>query len=135
MTCTDVAHANCDLGRVRGASAPPLLYRRPVRVLAETCVSRQDGDSSGKRGATNLEAVAEDFSARLTALSKVHSAVFQADGESIPIAEIVDLTFNPYRQKGASRIDARGPAVTLSRTADTTLALLPARADQERDQI
>lgn len=76
-----------------------------------------------RRGATNLDAVAEDFGARLNALSKVHSAVFQADGDSISIAEIVDLTFDPYRQMGVSRIEADGPMVTLSRAAGTTLAL------------
>lgn len=76
-----------------------------------------------RRGATDLDAVAADFGARLNALSKVHSAVFHADGESIPIAEIAALTFDPYRMMGVSRIEARGPEVTLSRAAGTTLAL------------
>ena len=53
-----------------------------------------------RRGATSLDAVAEDFGARLNALSKVHSAVFQADGDSVSIAEIAELTFDPYRQMG-----------------------------------
>lgn len=76
-----------------------------------------------RRGATSLDAVAEDFGARLNALSKVHSAVFHAEGDSISIAEIADLTFDPYRQMGVSRIEADGPMVMLSRDAGTTLAL------------
>lgn len=76
-----------------------------------------------RRGATSVDAVAEDFGARLNALSNVHSAVFHADGDTISIGEIVDLTFDPYRQMGVSRIEAGGPAVILSRAAGTTLAL------------
>ncbi|MDB5737763.1 MAG: hypothetical protein JWO65_1431 [Sphingomonas bacterium] len=76
-----------------------------------------------RRGAAGVEALAEDFSGRLQALSSVHSAVFQAEGESISIAEIAALTFDPYRQKGTSRIEAHGPPVTLTGAAGTTLAL------------
>jgi two-component sensor histidine kinase len=76
-----------------------------------------------RRGAANVEALAEDFSGRLQALSSVHSAVFQAEGKSISIAEIAALTFDPYRQKGTSRIEAHGPPVTLTGAAGTTLAL------------
>lgn len=76
-----------------------------------------------RRGATTIEQVTEDFNGRLDALSKVHSAVFHAEGETISIAEIVGLTFDPYRMMGRSRIVADGPAVTLTRVAGTTLAL------------
>jgi two-component sensor histidine kinase len=76
-----------------------------------------------RRGAETVDALAEDFGARLNALSKVHSAVFQAEDEAISLAEIVDLTFLPYRKNGVSRIEACGPAVTLTSAAGTTLAL------------
>ncbi len=76
-----------------------------------------------RRGATSVEALAGDFGARLMALSNVHSAVFEAKGESISIAEIAQLTFDPYRQMGISRIDAAGPPIMLTREAGTTLAL------------
>ncbi|MBC9033714.1 sensor histidine kinase [Sphingomonas sp. JC676] len=76
-----------------------------------------------RRGADDVDALAEDFGARLHALSRVHSAVFQAEGETISIAEIAALTFDPYRQMGISRIEAHGPPVTLRRDAGTTLAL------------
>lgn len=76
-----------------------------------------------RRGAATIEQVTEDFTSRLEALSKVHSAVFRADGETISVAEIVDLTFNPYRVTGQSRIVTEGPSVTLTRAAGTTLAL------------
>ncbi|WCP13269.1 hypothetical protein sphantq_01688 [Sphingobium sp. AntQ-1] len=76
-----------------------------------------------RRGATSVDALADDFGARLTALSNVHSAVFEAKGEAISIAEIARLTFDPYRQMGVSRIDASGPSVMLTREAGTTLAL------------
>jgi two-component sensor histidine kinase len=76
-----------------------------------------------RRGAVNIEALADDFDGRLQALSRVHSAVFQAEGESISIADIAALTFEPYRQTGVSRIETHGPPVTLTRAAGTTLAL------------
>ncbi|AHE53034.1 sensor histidine kinase [Sphingomonas sanxanigenens] len=76
-----------------------------------------------RRGAQDIDALAEDFGGRLQALSRVHSAVFQAEGESISIAEVAALTFDPYRQMGVSRIVVQGPPVTLTRAAGTTLAL------------
>ena len=76
-----------------------------------------------RRGATGIEALADDFSARLNALAKVHSAMFQADGESITIADVVELTFGPYRVLGESRIESAGPQIVLNRSAGTTLAL------------
>ncbi|MDB5708283.1 MAG: hypothetical protein JWL96_353 [Sphingomonas bacterium] len=75
------------------------------------------------RGAADVEALGEDFRARLHALARVHSAVFEAQGESISIAEVAALTFDPYRQAGVSRIEVHGPPVTLTRDAGTTLAL------------
>jgi two-component sensor histidine kinase len=76
-----------------------------------------------RRGAEDVDGLAEDFGGRLHALSNVHSAVFQAEGGSISIAEVAALTFDPYRQMGVSRIEAHGPPVTLTREAGTTLAL------------
>lgn len=76
-----------------------------------------------RRGADTLEAFSEDFRGRLGALSNVHSAVFQAEGEAVPIDEIVDLTFAPYRLSGTSRVITDGPRIMLSREAATTLAL------------
>lgn len=76
-----------------------------------------------QRGATSVEELVDDFRGRLGALDKVHSAVFQSEGESISVAEIAELTFEPYRLTGKDRIVAHGPAVLLSREAGTTLAL------------
>ncbi|VVS96489.1 sensor histidine kinase [Rhizobium sp. EC-SD404] len=76
-----------------------------------------------RRGATSIEALAEDFRGRLGALDKVHSAVFHSDGENVSIAEIAKLTFDPYVHDGDARIAASGPAVLLNREAGTTLAL------------
>lgn len=75
------------------------------------------------RGAVSLNHFAEDFSGRLTALANVHTAVFQADGESVELAQVADLTFKPYRTTDRDRITAEGPAVILEREAATTLAL------------
>lgn len=76
-----------------------------------------------RRGTTSLDGFAEDFRGRLDALSKVHSAVFHADGEAVSIGAIVDLTFEPYRLVGKNRVVTDGPAFMLSREAGTTLAL------------
>ena len=76
-----------------------------------------------RRGASNIEGLADDFTARLGALAKVHSAMFQADGESISIGDVVELTFGPYRVLNESRIECEGPPVVLNRSAGTTLAL------------
>ena len=76
-----------------------------------------------QRGATSVEALAEDFRGRLGALDKVHSAVFHADGDTVSIAEIAALTFEPYSLSSKDRIVAEGPPVILSREAGTTLAL------------
>lgn len=76
-----------------------------------------------RRSADTLDAFSEDFRGRLGALSNVHSAVFHSDGEAVSIQEIVDLTFEPYRLPGHSRVVTEGPRVMLSREAGTTLAL------------
>ena len=76
-----------------------------------------------QRRADTLETFAEDFRGRLTALSNVHSAVFQAEGEAVSIQEIVDLTFEPYRLSGDERVLTDGPRVMLDREGGTTLAL------------
>jgi two-component sensor histidine kinase len=75
------------------------------------------------RGATSLDAFAEDFRGRLGALAKVHSAVFHAVGENVTVREIADLTFGPYHLTGEDRISSSGPTVMLHREAGTTLAL------------
>jgi two-component sensor histidine kinase len=76
-----------------------------------------------QRRADTLDGFSEDFRGRLGALSNVHSAVFNSDGEAVSIQEIVDLTFEPYRLPGDGRVVAEGPQVMLSREAGTSLAL------------
>lgn len=76
-----------------------------------------------RRRATGMEQLASDFEGRLSALANVHSAVFRAGGESVPITEVVDSTFAPYRGDGEQRIVAEGPELTLTKEAGTTLAL------------
>ena len=76
-----------------------------------------------RRGATSADQLAEDFAGRLTALSKVHSIVFEADGEAVDLAEIVARTCSPYRDDGGDRIVAQGPPIQVKRDAGMTLAL------------
>ena len=76
-----------------------------------------------RRGAETLDTFSADFRGRLAALSNVHSAVFQANGEAVSIQEMVELTFEPYRLDGEERVVSDGPTVMLSREAGTTLAL------------
>mgnify|MGYP001474755730 CR=1 FL=1 len=76
-----------------------------------------------RRGADTLQELSEDFEGRLLALSNVHSAVFQAMGDSVSIYEITDLTFAPYRSKGAERVTTKGPELRLTGESSTTLAL------------
>jgi two-component sensor histidine kinase len=76
-----------------------------------------------RRGAETIDEFADDFRGRLDALSKVHSAVFHATGDVVSMAEIVDLTFEPYRASGSDRALAAGPPFILGRQAGTTLAL------------
>jgi two-component sensor histidine kinase len=76
-----------------------------------------------RRGAGTLDEFAEDFRGRLDALANVHSAVFHATGDVVSMADIVELTFEPYRLPGRARVLAEGPPFLLSRPAGTTLAL------------
>jgi two-component sensor histidine kinase len=76
-----------------------------------------------RRRATSLDQLAEDFEGRLGALANVHSAVFRAGGESVPLGEVVDIIFAPYRAKGEDRIVVEGPPLTITKEAGTTLAL------------
>lgn len=76
-----------------------------------------------RRGADSLDEFAEDFGGRLEALAKVHSAVFHATDDAVPIGDIVDLTIEPYRNSGRERIAASGPEVVLKSNVATSLAL------------
>lgn len=76
-----------------------------------------------QRRAHSIEALTADFRGRLDALSKVHSAVFEADDEIVSIEEIVGITFEPYNLKDGDRIVTSGPPVMMKREAATTLAL------------
>jgi two-component sensor histidine kinase len=76
-----------------------------------------------KRGATTVDDLAGDFTGRLQALSNVHTAVFEAGGEEVPLSAIVDLTVSPYNSDGLNRIDANGPDMIVTREAGTTIAL------------
>jgi two-component sensor histidine kinase len=76
-----------------------------------------------RRGASSIDELTDDFTGRLTALADVHSAVFRADGETVSIGEIVNLTFAPYSVSGKDRVATRGPNLILTREAGTTLAL------------
>lgn len=47
------------------------------------------------RSATSIDKLAEDFSGRLNALSAVHSAVFEAGGETVDLADIINEPVRP----------------------------------------
>lgn len=79
--------------------------------------------SMTRRNADSLEDFSEDFAGRLGALANIHALAFQADGEAVELAHVVDLTLKPYRTSDEDRIHAEGPAVALRREAATTLAL------------
>jgi two-component sensor histidine kinase len=76
-----------------------------------------------RRKAPSLEQFAHDFSGRLRALSNVHSAVFEAGGERVGLADVVERTCRPYRIEGDDRIACEGPEIEVRREAGTTLAL------------
>lgn len=76
-----------------------------------------------RRNATSLPEFAHDFSGRLKALSNVHSAVFEAGGETVDLANVINRTCMPYRIDGGDRITAEGPPVEIRHDAGTTLAL------------
>ena len=59
-------------------------------------------------GADSVDGLAEDFSGRLTALSNVHSVVFNAGGDEAQLNDIIDATVAPYRVEGrVSRVRPR----------------------------
>lgn len=76
-----------------------------------------------RRRATSMDQLANDFEGRLGALANVHSAVFRAGGESVPLGEVVDIIFSPYRADGEERIVVEGPPLTITKESGTTLAL------------
>lgn len=76
-----------------------------------------------RRGAHSVDELAEEFEGRLNALANVHAAVFQAGGDAVSLATVIDLTFLPYRSEGESRFSVHGPDVTITGQAGTTLAL------------
>ncbi|TKT69057.1 sensor histidine kinase [Rhizobium sp. LC145] len=76
-----------------------------------------------RRNVTSVDQLADDFSGRLTALSNVHSAVFDAGGETVDLADIIERTCLPYRSGGKDRIIAKGSSVHVGRDAGTTIAL------------
>ncbi|MET3580005.1 two-component sensor histidine kinase [Mesorhizobium robiniae] len=76
-----------------------------------------------RRGATSADGLAEDFKGRLRALSNVHSAVFAAGGETVPLMDVANSILAPYSSDRQSRVIIEGPEVLLSREAGTTLAL------------
>ncbi|MER8825862.1 sensor histidine kinase [Mesorhizobium sp. M0938] len=76
-----------------------------------------------RRGATSADGLAEDFKGRLRALSNVHSAVFAAGGETVPLMDVANSILAPYSSERQSGVIIEGPEVLLSREAGTTLAL------------
>lgn len=76
-----------------------------------------------RRGADSVDGLAEDFSGRLTALSNVHSVVFNAGGEEAQLNDIIDATVAAYRVMGRSNIKTGGPDILVPRSVGTTLAL------------
>lgn len=76
-----------------------------------------------RRGASSVDGLAEDFAGRLTALSNVHSVVFNAGGEEAQLKDIIGATVAPYRAEGPSSIHTSGPDILVPRGVGTTLAL------------
>lgn len=76
-----------------------------------------------RRGADSVDGLAEDFAGRLTALSNVHSVVFNAGGDEAQLNDIIDATVAPYRVEGRSNIQSSGPDILVPRSVGTTLAL------------
>jgi len=95
------------------------LNHRVKNILA-TVVSIFD---MTRRSATSADGLAEDFKGRLKALSNVHSAVFAAGGETVPLLDVANSILAPYNSAGRSGITIEGPDILLSREAGTTLAL------------
>jgi two-component sensor histidine kinase len=76
-----------------------------------------------RRGATSIDGLSEDFAGRLTALSNVHAVAFDEGADEITLAQVVGSTFAPYRSHERSAIQISGPAIFVSRSAGTTIAL------------
>ena len=76
-----------------------------------------------QRTSTTIEKLVDDFSGRLDALSTVHSAVFEAGGETADLADIIKRTCSPYCGDGEDRIIAEGPSIQVGRDPGTTIAL------------
>jgi two-component sensor histidine kinase len=76
-----------------------------------------------RRGATTIEELASTFTSRMQALSDVHTAVFEAGGQEISLASIMELTIAPYNNDDVSHINVVGPDIQVSREAGTTIAL------------
>jgi two-component sensor histidine kinase len=76
-----------------------------------------------RRGATSIDGLSDDFAGRLIALSNVHAVAFDAGAGDISLEQVIGATFAPYRSQGRSAIEMSGPAVLVSHSAGTTLAL------------
>ncbi|MGN6551645.1 MAG: sensor histidine kinase [Pararhizobium sp.] len=76
-----------------------------------------------RRSVTSLDQLTDDFSGRLAALSNVHSAVFEAGGETVALADVAERTCKPYRGDNEECIIINGPPIEIGRDAGTTLAL------------
>lgn len=76
-----------------------------------------------RRGVATVEDLAVDFTARLQALSNVHTAVIEAGGQEVSLSTVVERTVSPYNSDGISRVDAKGPDIVVTRDAGTTVAL------------
>jgi two-component sensor histidine kinase len=75
------------------------------------------------RQSDGLEAFAESFEGRLSALSKVHSALAVADHPQ-PIEAVADQVLAPYRSSSVEeRVVIEGPSILLQPDTAVTLAL------------
>lgn len=74
------------------------------------------------RQSGSLEAFAQSFEGRLTALSKVHSAVVVPD-QPRTLQEIAELVLAPYQSDGEGRVRVEGPTLHISAVSAVTLAL------------
>lgn len=74
------------------------------------------------RQSGSLQAFAESFEGRLTALSRVHSAVVVPD-QPRSLQEIAELVLAPYESDGDGRVRVQGPTLHISPESAVTLAL------------
>jgi PAS domain S-box-containing protein len=75
------------------------------------------------RGATDVDAMREAFSARLISLGRAHDILTASSWTEAPIAEIVDGALAVHRGDAGGRIRTRGPNVRLGAKAALSLAL------------